>query len=416
MVPYFYMISLRSPLSAPLRVIGALGIGFVCIGIGYEIGSTQVIQLPVPIGEGRVIGVGSTPFGKSADINFSNFWDTWKQIQSSYVDQPVSEKNLYYGAMAGLVASLNDPYSVYFSPEDAKAFNEQLAGSFVGIGAQLDVKDGKIVVVAALPNTPADKAGIKTDDQIITVDGVITDGMAVDAVVAKIRGDKGTTVILGILHKDATNPIDISIVRDDIKIDSVKYEMINDHVAVITVAVFNDDTTKLFADVAKKVVDDGAKSIVLDLRNDPGGLLEAAIDLAGYWIPSGGTVVIEDIRDKKTNYLTHGAGSLMHIPTVVLVNGGSASASEILAGALQDTKEATVIGEQTFGKGSVQEFHDLPDGGAIKITVARWLTPLGRSIDKDGITPDIIVEFTSDDVHAKRDPQLTAALDFLQKK
>lgn len=416
MLLFFHMSFSRSPIAAPIRAFGAIVMAMLCVILGYTLGERQSVQARVPEGEGHVVSQGLVPKDVSDDADFGTFWDVWKLVKSEYVDQPVSEKNLYYGSIGGMVASLNDPYSTYFTPEDAKAFDEQLAGSFFGIGAQLDVKDSKIVVVAALPGTPADRAGLRSNDAIVAIDGVSTDGMSVDEAVTHIRGAKGTTVSLSILRDEATDPLLISIVRDEITVDSVKYTMKDNHVAVIDISMFNEDTSSLFAKAAENAIHDGATSIVLDLRNNPGGLLDSAIDLAGYWIPKGGTAVIEDIRGKQTTYPTSGAGSLKDIPTVVLVNGGSASASEILSGALQDAKEATIIGEKTFGKGCVQEYHSLPDGGAIKITVARWLTPLGRSIDKQGITPDEIVPFTLDDVHAKYDPQFDAAINFLQKK
>lgn len=415
MVLCFYMMrSSGSALSAPLRAIAILLVCLACVAGGYELGAHQYAQGAVPAGEGHVTGQGSVGTNISSDVDFSTFWDVWKLVRESYVDQPVSEKELYYGAMAGMVGALNDPYSTYFNPTDAQAFDDQLAGSFFGIGAQLDVKDGQIVVTAALPNTPAEKAGLQSEDAIMAIDGVSTEGMVIDDAVAKIRGAKGTTVTLSVVHKGADTVIDVPIVRDEITIDSVTYAMKDDHVAVISVSLFNDDTSKLFAQAVASAEKDGAKSIVLDLRSNPGGLLDAAIDLAGYWIPAGGTAVIEDVRGDKTEYRTHGDGSLAAIPTVVLVNGGSASASEILAGALQDTHEAEVIGEQTFGKGSVQQFQDLPDGGAVKITVAHWLTPLGRTINKQGVTPDKVVPFTAEDAHANLDPQFDAAIDFLQ--
>ena len=416
MLPFSHMRFSRSPLAAPLRAFGAILLAVACVAVGYMFGSHRSAQAVVPVGEGHVISQGFVPPDVSDDADFATFWEVWRTVRAVYVDQPVSEKNLYYGSIAGLVAGLNDPYSTYFTPEDAKAFDEQLAGSFFGIGAQLDMKDGQIVVVAPLPGTPADRAGIRTGDIIATIDGTSTEAMSIDEAVSNIRGEKGTAVVLGILREDATEFQDFSIVRDEITVDSVVYTMKDDHVAVITISMFNEDTSSLFAKAASNAVKDGATSIVLDLRNNPGGLLDSAIDLAGYWIPKGGTAVIEDVRGKKTEYPTSGSGSLKDIPTVVLVNGGSASAAEILAGALQDTHEATVIGEQTFGKGSVQEYHDLPDGGAVKITVARWLTPLGRSIDNQGITPDNVVPLTIEDVHANNDPQLNAAFDILQKE
>lgn len=415
MVLCFYMISSsRSALSAPLRAIAILLVCLACVAGGYELGAHQYAQGAVPEGEGHVTGQGSIGTSISSDVDFSTFWEVWKMVRQMYVDQPVSEKELYYGAMAGMVGALNDPYSTYFNPTDAQSFDEQLAGSFFGIGAQLDVKDDQIVVTAALPGTPAEKAGLQPEDAILGVDGVSTSGMAIDDVVAKIRGEKGTTVTLTLSHKGDDAVIEVPIVRDEITIDSVTYAMKDDHVAVISISIFNDDTSKLFADAVAKAEKDGVKSIVLDLRSNPGGLLDAAIDLAGYWIPAGGTAVIEDVRGDKTEYRTHGDGSLALIPTVVLVNGGSASASEILAGALQDTHEAQVIGEQTFGKGSVQQFQDLPDGGAVKITVAHWLTPLGRTINKQGVTPDTVVPYTAEDAHANLDPQFDAAINFLQ--
>ncbi len=406
----------RSPVAAPIRAFGAIVMAVLCVSLGYTLGERQSAQARVPEGEGHVISQGLVPEDVSDDADFRTFWDVWKLVKSEYVDQPVSEKNLYYGSIAGMVASMNDPYSTYFTPEDAKSFNEQLSGSFFGIGAQLDIKDGEIVVVAALPGTPADHAGLRLNDAIVAIDGISTDGMSVDEAVTHIRGAKGTTVSLSILRDDAADAIIVPMVRDEITVDSVKYTMKDNHVANIEISMFNEDTSSLFAKAAENAIQDGATSIVLDLRNNPGGLLDSSIDLAGYWIPKGGTAVIEDVRGNKKPFLTSGSGSLKDIPTVVLVNGGSASASEILAGALQDAKEATVVGEQTFGKGSVQEYHSLPDGGAIKITVARWLTPLGRSIDKEGITPDEIVPFTLDDAHAKRDPQFDAAINILQKK
>lgn len=410
------MISSRSPLSAPLRAIGVIGIGLVCVAIGYGFGSREFVGAAVPNGEGHVLGQGSIATGLSDDADFATFWDVWKLVKSSYVDQPVSEKNLYYGSIAGMVASLNDPYSTYFTPEDAQAFNEQLSGSFYGIGAQLDTKDGRIVVVAPLSGTPAEREGLKTDDAILAIDGTSTEGMAIDEAVSHIRGEKGTTVTLTILSAGDTESREVPITRDEITIDSVTYTLRDDHIAVIEVSMFNDDTSTLFATAAQNAVKDGATGIVVDLRNNPGGLLDAAIDLAGYWLSSGSTAVIEKVGDSENEYPANGTAMLGDIPTVVLVNGGSASASEILAGALQDAGKATLIGQTTFGKGSVQEYHELPDGGAVKITVAKWLTPLGRSIDKEGITPDQEVDYTEEDFHAKQDPQLNAAIDLLTQE
>lgn len=408
--------ALRSPLTSPLRALGLVLLLIIFVAAGYSLGLYEAQKRGVFLGDGRVLNQGETPKFLGKDADFSTFWDVWSLVQNAYVDQPVSEKNLYYGSIAGLVNGLHDPYSTYFTPEEARAFNEQLSGSFFGIGAQLDQKDGQIVVIAPLPGTPAERGGIQPEDAILTIDGVETRGMSLDEAVGRIRGEKGTAVILGILHKDTTESVEISLIRDEIHTDSVTYTLRDDNIAVIEVSMFNEDTSALFATAAQRVLQDHATGIVLDLRNNPGGLLDTAITLAGYWIPKGQPVVLEEVRGERDSLFASGSSVLAQVPTAVLVNGGSASASEILAGALQDFQEATVIGEQTFGKGSVQEYHDLPDGGAVKITVARWLTPLGRSIDQSGIAPDTLIPLTLEDVHAHNDPQLDAAVDFLAQE
>lgn len=399
--------SLRAPFRAFLLCI----IASALVTVGYLVGNEANL---VASGNSvtQVANTNSEPSWASDDLDFDTFWDVWKLVQSNYVDQPVAESDLYYGALEGMVSSLNDPYSVYFSPEEAQAFNSELAGSFYGIGAEIGTKDDQIVVVAPLPGTPADQAGILAGDVVLAIDGTVTFEMTVSDAVQQIRGEKGTVVTLT-LQRGTEEPFDVAITRDEITVESVKASIREDNIGVIQISMFNEDTPALFADAATTMITSNVNGIIVDLRNDPGGLLDAAIDVAGYWIDED-TVVIEDVRGVRDEYTSPaGLQSLAGIPTVVLVNGGSASASEILAGALQDYDEATIIGEQTFGKGSVQQYQDLPDGGAVKITFARWLTPLGRSIDHVGITPDTIVEYTVDDYHAGKDPQLDAAVNFL---
>ncbi len=350
------------------------------------------------------------------DVDFNMFWNVWDLVKKDYVDQPVSDKDLYYGALRGLVSGVKDPYTTFFDPTDAQSFNDQLDGSFFGIGAEIGLDaNGIITVIDALPGTPADKAGMKAGDLIASIDGVTTDGMTVDEAVSKIRGEKGVPVKLVILPKGSKTPQTLDITRDEISVKSVTWKMRDDGLAVISITIFNQDTASLFADAVKDIKDKKAKGIILDLRNNPGGLLDAATNLAGYWM-DGKTAVMEQADGQRDELKATGDNSLVGMPTVVLVNGGSASASEILSGALQDYKMGTLVGEKTFGKGSVQQYRDLPDGSAVKITVAHWLTPLGRSINKLGITPDDVVPYTVDDFHAKRDPQLQKAVDLLQKK
>ncbi|MFA5946133.1 MAG: S41 family peptidase [Patescibacteria group bacterium] len=393
-------------------VVGAVSLftsGFVVGRIHNAYGATPVASADLIAGLYR-----GAPF-TTKDVNFDMFWDVWNLVKQEYVDQPVSDKDLFYGALEGMLSGVKDPYSTFFNPVNAQDFNDELDGSFFGIGAQIGLDaDGLITVIAPLPGTPADKAGLLAGDHILAIDGVDTQGMTVDEAVKRIRGAKGTPVKLMILSKGSKTPKPVDITRDEISVKSVTWKMRDDGIAVVSVTIFNEDTTKLFADAVKDIQSKKAKGLILDLRNNPGGLLDAATNLAGYWM-NGKTAVMEEVRGKRDELTASGNNELVGLPTIVLVNGGSASASEILSGALQDYKMATLVGEKTFGKGSVQEYRDLPDGSAVKITVARWLTPLGRSINKLGIPPDVEVPLTVDDFHANRDPQLQKAVDLLKK-
>lgn len=413
-----YMSTLRefkSPLSTPLKVLFFLGLATFFFIFGYTLGEAPGHLTKTKTAEGEVAGLnGPVPEWLDDDVSFSMFWDVWTMLQNDFVDSPSSNKDLFYGALKGLVWGLKDPYTTFFDPDMAQQFNQQLDGTFYGIGAEIGLDDnGNVVVVSPLDGTPADTAGILPEDYILKIDGTETTGMSVNEAVSKIRGDKGTTVTLTI-GRPNKEPFDVAIVRDEIKVDSVKWELRDDGIAVVSINVFNEDTQTLFAKAVQDIEDAQVKKMIVDVRNNPGGLLDSAIDLAGYWIGDK-VAVIEDTGEGKTDLNASGMPVLAGLDTVVLVNGGSASASEILAGALQDYHEATVMGEQSFGKGSVQEYHDLPDGSAVKITVARWLTPLGRSIDKEGIAPDQVVPYSSEDnSHVDTDNQLQAAIDLLQ--
>lgn len=403
----------KSPLEAPLKTLFYLGFATFFFVFGYTLGEAPGHLDTLVTEPGNVNSQhGPTPDWVSDDVSFNMFWDVWDLVQRQYVDHPAPDKDLFYGALQGLVWGLKDPYSTFFTPEMAASFNQQLDGTFFGIGAEIGLDDAaNIVVVAPIAGTPADQAGLRPEDHILAIDGFETAGLSVNEAVEKIRGEKGTTVVLTV-GRTKQEPFEVPIVRDEIKIDSVTWKVRDDGIGVISINVFNDDTPHLFAQAVQELQAQGTDELILDLRNNPGGLLNAATILAGYWVGDK-VVVIEDNGEDKTDLKGEGVPVLADTQTVVLVNGGSASASEILAGALQDYGEAEVIGEQTFGKGSVQEYHDLPDGSAVKITVARWLTPLGRSIDKAGISPDEVVTYSLDDAHADTDPQLEAAVDFL---
>lgn len=332
-------------------------------------------------------------------VNFNLYWDVWKKVQAKHISKPVADDTLFYGSIEGLLASLKDPYSVFLKPDNAKRFSQDLAGSFSGIGAELGMKKDIVTIIAPLADSPAEKTGIKAGDQIAAVDGQETFGWTLEEAVSKIRGIKGTTVRLKIWREGFSEPQEIAIVRDTIQIKSVVWKMINDRgekdengqTAYLKLSHFNEDTSESFDKAVRDLTLKNPTSLILDLRNNPGGFLDTAVRVASEWIPKG-AIVLEKFSDgHEETYAANGPHRLNGLKTIVLVNQGSASASEIVAGALQDYGKATVIGEKTFGKGSVQDYEQLPDGSGLKITIAEWLTPKGRRINKNGVTPDKIV-------------------------
>ena len=394
-------------------VVGLLVVVTGAFVVGMVIGEQRSARSAVPAGEGQVENQGEVPSYISEDVDFHEFWDVWNLLKETYYRQPLSDKELYYGALRGLVGSTEDPYTVFFDPKETKDFTESLEGSFDGIGAEIGVKEDQLQVVAPLPNTPAERAGLKPGDAILRIDGKDTTGMAVDEAVSLIRGPRGTKVVLTILSASAKEPKDVSITREKIVIESVRFEIGEDGIAVISLYFFNQEADGLFQQVVNEVLAKNAKGIILDLRSNPGGLLDVGIDIASTWIGDKPVVIEKSPSDSRTFSGTT-EPRLKEISTVVLVNGGSASASEILAGALQDYGLAKIVGTQTFGKGSVQDYRELPDGSAVKITVAEWLTPNGRSIQDTGITPDVVVEVIPADADAKRDAQKEKARELLR--
>jgi len=350
-------------------------------------------------------------------VDLGLFWDTWNMLEQNYVDKgKLIDKDLFYGALRGMVESVGDPYTIFMDPTTLNEFNEDMAGSFEGIGAEIGKKDDIITVVAPLAGMPAEKAGLKSGDMIIEIDGESTAGLNVMEAVKKIRGPKDSTVILTIARKGEESLLKIEITRGVIVIKSVKYELLENNIFVITVSNFNDDTDALFNEAVNEALLKNPKGIILDMRNNPGGYLDMAVNMAGNWIDND-VVVVEDYGlGAKVNHKSFNRASLKSIPTVVLVNQGSASAAEIVAGALQDNDFATIVGEKTFGKGSVQVLKPLADGSAIKITTAKWMTPKGRSINDLGIEPDVVVEYTLKDFEAKKDPQKDKAIEILLRK
>ncbi len=340
-------------------------------------------------------------------LDYSSVDVIYKSIKENF-DGKLDEAKLLDGIKSGLANATGDPYTEYFSPKDAKDFYGQLGGTFEGIGAELGKNQaGNIVIISPLSGFPAEKAGLKPKDIIAAVDSKDTTGMTIDDVVKLIRGKAGTEVKLTIV-RDGTAQI-IAVTREAISVPSVKSE-VRDGIGILTISRYGEDTTSLAQKAATEFKTQNVKGVVLDLRGDPGGLLDAAVSVSSLWLQN--KTVLTERRDGKIiqTYSSRGIATLKGIPTVVLLNGGSASASEITAGALHDNNAATLLGEKSYGKGSVQEPINLIDGSLIKITIARWFTPGGKNIDKEGIKPDKEVKITDEDVKASRDPQLDAAL------
>lgn len=353
----------------------------------------------------------------SQDVDFDLYWKVWDLLHEEYVDRDkLNEKELFYGSLKGLVAAAGDPYTVFMDPKIFEEFSNDLAGTFEGIGAEIGLKDEIITIVAPLPEMPAEKAGLKAGDKIYSIDSLSTAGMSVDEAVAKIRGEKGTEVTLSIFREGFSETKDYKLKRDKIVVKSVRTEAREDGIFVIRVSNFNDDTEGLFNEAVTSALSKNPKGVILDLRNNPGGYLETAIEMASEWVEDGVVVTEKFSEEKKNEYLSRGRARLKDFPAVALVNQGSASASEIVSGALQDTGEAIVIGKQTFGKGSVQTLEDLPDGSSVKITVAKWLTPKGNNITEKGITPDVLIDLTPEDFDKGKDPQMDMAVSILTGK
>jgi len=341
------------------------------------------------------------------------FWNVWNEAKTKHVNRPIEDQDLFYGALAGLISSLDDPYSVFLDPDKTTQFNNELSGSFEGIGTEIGIKNNLLTIIAPLDNSPAEKAGLKSGDIVLKIDGEDTMDMSLDMAVSKIRGPKGTEVVLTVMNSaNGSNIKEITIERNVIVVESVTWEMLDNNIAYIKIVHFNSDSYQDFTKISNDILLSKAEGIVLDLRNNPGGYLNTAVDIAGEFLENK-IILTEDFGEEIEEYSSDGSARLLDYELAVLINNGSASASEILAGALQDHSRATIIGEQTFGKGSVQDFEQFSDGSSLKLTVAKWLTPNGHNIENEGITPDIEVELTDDDYNNDIDPQLDAAIELL---
>lgn len=397
-----------------LLILVMLGTSYwIGLGRGKKEGISEVKKLPI---ENTII-VNKDSIEPNV-LDFSLFWKVWDLLKEKYVDtNQLDSKKLFYGAIKGMLAATGDPYTNFFDPEEAKSFHEEIQGSFEGVGAEVGMRGGVLTIIAPLEGSPAEKAGVRAGDKVIKVDDKSTLDLTIDQSVALMRGPKGTKVRLTIIREGVDGSQEITIERGTINVKSVTMEMKEGNIAYIKISQFGDETTREFNAIANRINATDLKGVVIDVRNNPGGYLDSAVSIASKMLPKGKIVVTEENRAKeKKNLLARGGDLFSSVSTVVLINEGSASASEILAGALRDNREnVTILGEKSYGKGSVQEFLDLPGNSAVKITVAKWLTPNGEQINEKGITPQKEVKLTQEDFDQNRDPQLDEALRILNQ-
>ncbi len=339
-------------------------------------------------------------------VDFSPVWKVWHVIDEKFVPtKPAtstatfgtedSQEKRIWGMAQGLAASLQDPYTVFLPPRENKLFNEDIQGAFEGVGMEIAIRDGVLTVVSPLKDTPAFKAGIKAGDKIIKINGQDTKGMDIQSAVDKIRGKKGTKVIFEILRENEPKLLKIEVIRDTINIPTIETSKKGKDVFVIELMSFTAESPKLFAEALKEFINSKRKYLIIDLRGNPGGYLDASVDIASWFLPKGAVVVTEDFGEKRSQIIHRSRGNdiFKDKKIVVLIDKGSASAAEILAGALRAHKVAKLIGTNSFGKGSVQELVPITNGTSLKVTVARWILPDGSWIMGDGLKPDIEVKF-----------------------
>ena len=365
--------------------------------------------------------------GKPENVDFSLFWNVYNDLNAKYVDkEKVDSQKILYGAISGLVNSVGDPYTTFFEPVTSKKFQEEISGSFGGIGTEIGKRSGILTVIAPIKDTPAFRAGIKAGDKILKIDSKPTTNLSVEEAVNLIRGKKGTKVVLNI--QTGTNTArDIELIRDAIKIPTIEWKLVEQDgkkIAYLQIYSFNQTIDSEFKKASEEILKSDADSLILDLRNNPGGLLDSAINLAGWFLDKNQVVVSEVFGDgTKNEFRSEGNSLLKRYPTVILMNGGSASASEILAGALHDNRNIKIVGEKSFGKGSVQELQKYSDGSSLKVTIAKWLTPAGISISDKGIEADIEIKFSEEDLKEEskieigtpdKDAQLDKAIEVLK--
>jgi len=346
---------------------------------------------------------------------FRLFWEAWRIVENEFYRRPIDSKELTYGAIRGALSTLEDENTAFIIPEHIAIIREDLTGTFEGIGALVEMnEDGYLVIAEPLAGRPADLVGLKAGDLVLEVDGVEIRGMNLIEAISLIRGPKGTTVRLTIRRQGVAEPFEVEIVRQRIELRTIEYRLLKGEIGYIKLNEFNSQARRQLRAALTDLLAKNPRGLILDLRDDPGGLVTAAIDVGSEFIAEG-VIMSERGKDREEDHEAQGGGLATEIPLVVLVNGGSASASEIVAGAIQDYGRGILIGERTVGKGSVQVQHQLSDGSGLRITIAHWFTPHGRLIEGAGLIPDVEVYITDEDLASGLDPQLELAIDYLER-
>lgn len=373
----------------------------------------RYLQTPAEV---KITEVVNKEAGKPNKVDFSPFWSAWSLIKSNYAAKDeIDDQKLVWGAIEGMVASLKDPYTIFFPPQESKEFQDSIRGDFSGVGMEIGIKNGILTVISPLKDTPAYRAGIKSGDKILKIDDKETTGMTAEEAARLIRGEKGTAVKMIIMHKNEEEPVELKIIRDTIQAPILDTEEKPGGIFVIKLYSFAGNSVKNFRDALQQFVNSGNDKLVIDLRGNPGGFLESAVEASSWFLPSGKIVVREKFGNGEENvFRSKGYDIFKNLPLAIIVDEGSASASEIMAGALQEHGVAKLVGTKTFGKGSVQELFDVTSKTSVKITIAKWLTPGGRSISDQGLEPDFKVEITKKDIEAEKDPQMDKALEVVK--
>lgn len=402
----------KSFLGGFLVVVVVLTVAVSSYYLGFQAGTEQPKKIII-----ENISGADVPQEFAAD--FGIFWETWDELRETYIDKEKlkDQQKLVYGAVKGMVSSLGDPNTSFFDPEESKQFSQDLSGSFGGIGAEIGSRDGQIIVIAPLKSSPSEKAGLKANDKILKVDGKSTEGLTVSEAVRLIRGEVGTKVTLTIMREGWQSPRDVEITREVIQVPTVEWSMKEGNIIYLELSSFSANTPFNFFQAMASGLRQGGDGLIIDMRNNPGGFLEVAVNLAGWFVDRGDVVVSEKFTggDEKT-FTAYGNAALKNFPVVIIVNEGSASASEILAGALRVHNGTKIVGAKSFGKGTVQQLVDLSDGSTLKVTISHWLLPDGHLIEGNGLEPDYKVVISDEDLVAGKDPQLDKAIEVLKQE